>query len=66
MQIGKPLRTIVVEPLETPVQQPPVETGTFPRRKAAASGGTSRSVMIPDYISPVVGYSRLAMGRKQV
>jgi len=25
MQIGKPLRTIVVEPLETPVQQPPVE-----------------------------------------
>jgi hypothetical protein len=26
MQIGTPLRTIVVEPLETPVQQPPVES----------------------------------------
>jgi hypothetical protein len=25
MQIGKPLRTIVVEPLELPVQQPPAE-----------------------------------------
>ena len=25
MQIGKPLRTIVVEPLEAPVQQPSVE-----------------------------------------
>jgi hypothetical protein len=25
MQIGKPLRTIVVEPLELPVQHPPVE-----------------------------------------
>ena len=24
MQIGEPLRTIVVEPLELPVQQPPV------------------------------------------
>ncbi len=25
MQIGKPIRTIIVEPLELPVQQPPVE-----------------------------------------
>ena len=29
MQIGKPLRTIVVEPLELPVQQPPVEPEPF-------------------------------------
>jgi hypothetical protein len=28
MQIGKPLRTIVVEPLELPVQQPTVEPET--------------------------------------
>ncbi len=25
MQIGKPIRAIVVEPLELPVQQPPAE-----------------------------------------
>jgi hypothetical protein len=29
MQIGKPLRTIVVEPLEIPVQQPLVEPEPF-------------------------------------
>jgi hypothetical protein len=27
MQIGKPVRTIVVEPLETPVQQTSLEPG---------------------------------------
>src|ERR1035437_1790369 len=30
MQIGEPLRTIVVEPLEVPVQQPAAEPETFP------------------------------------
>ena len=30
MQIGEPLRTIVVEPLELPVQQPAAEPETVP------------------------------------
>jgi hypothetical protein len=30
MQIGEPMRTIVVEPLELPVQQPAAEPETFP------------------------------------
>jgi hypothetical protein len=30
MQIGEPLRTIVVEPLEVPVQPPAAEPETFP------------------------------------
>jgi hypothetical protein len=30
MQIGEPLRTIVVEPLELPVNQPTGEPETFP------------------------------------
>jgi hypothetical protein len=33
MQIGKPIRTIVVEPLELPVQEPPAEPE--PSREAA-------------------------------
>ena len=30
MQIGKPLRTVVVEPLELPVKQPTVEPEPVP------------------------------------
>lgn len=32
MQIGEPLRIIVVEPLECPVDQPAVQPGTEPNR----------------------------------
>jgi hypothetical protein len=34
MQIGEPLRTLVVEPLENPVQQPPVEPEPFREAEA--------------------------------
>ena len=54
MQIGEPIRTIVVEPLELPVQEPKAEPE--PAKQARASGGTSLSMRGPDYISPVVGY----------
>jgi len=33
MQIGRPLRVIVVEPLEPPVEQPTREPETAPRLK---------------------------------
>ena len=30
MQIGKPLRTVIVEPLEIPVEQPPTDPDPEP------------------------------------
>ena len=50
MQIGEPIRTIVVEPLELPVQEPKAEPEPA-RSRARARGGTSLSVIVPDYIS---------------
>jgi hypothetical protein len=53
MQIGKPLRTIVVEPLELPVEQPTREPEPEPIQSPKPA---SHAMSIPDSISPIVGY----------
>lgn len=60
MQIGKPVRTIVVRPLELPVEQltrelePDLLESPDPAKEPEAGG--SHVVSILDYISPIVGY----------
>ncbi|MGB6477082.1 MAG: hypothetical protein WBF04_23765 [Candidatus Sulfotelmatobacter sp.] len=53
MQIGKLLRTIIVEPLELPVEPPTREPEPEPIQSPEPA---SHAVSIPDSISPIVGY----------
>ena len=60
MQIGKPVRTIVVRPLELPVEQPTREVESDLIESPDPANEPERLavtlVSTPDYISPIVGY----------